>query len=76
MPKPDLEEIKKHFRKTHKNWSDEEINRHALETLNQYILVNKDKLEKEEKLNKEEFEKALDMEFLNLYIDNKNKEKR
>ena len=67
---PDLEIIKKHYRKMHKNWTDEEVENKASETLNKYILLNKDRLIASENQYKAEFEKALDMEFLNLYLDN------
>jgi hypothetical protein len=49
MDTTDLEIIKKHYTKLHKHWSDEEIERQALETLNKYILLNKDKLADSEK---------------------------
>ena len=70
MNAPDLETIKKHFKKLHKDWSDEELERQALETMNKYLLLNKDKLSEAERQDKVEFEKALDRESLNLYLDN------
>ena len=70
MNAPDLETIKKHFKKLHKDWSDEEVERQALETMNKYLLLNKDKLSEAERQDKVEFEKALDRESLNLYLDN------
>ena len=70
MNAPDLETIKKHFKKLHKDWSDEEVDRQALETMNKYLLLNKDKLDEAERQDKVEFEKALDRESLNLYLDN------
>jgi 2-polyprenyl-3-methyl-5-hydroxy-6-metoxy-1,4-benzoquinol methylase len=70
MNAPDLETIKKHFKKLHKNWSDEEVERQALETMNKYLLLNKDRLSEAERQDKEEFEKALDRESWNLYFDN------
>ena len=70
MDTTDLEIIKKHYTKLHKHWSDEEIERQALETLNKYILLNKYKLADSEKQKKVEFEKALDKESWNLYFDN------
>ena len=70
MSTPDLELIKKHYKKLHKDWSAEEVERQALETMNQYLLLNKDKLSEAERQDKVEFEKALDRESLNLYLDN------
>jgi hypothetical protein len=70
MNAPDLETIKKHFKKLHKDWSDEEVERQALETINKYLLLNKDRLSEAERQDKEEFEKALDRESWNLYFDN------
>ena len=70
MSTPDLELIKMHYKKLHKDWSDEELERQALETMNKYLLLNKDKLSEAERQDKVEFEKALDRESLNLYLDN------
>ena len=70
MSTPDLELIKKHYKKLYKDWSDEEVERQALETMNKYLLLNKDKLSEAERQDKVEFEKALDRESLNLYLDN------
>jgi hypothetical protein len=70
MDTTDLEIIKKHYKKLHKDWSDEEIERQSLETLNKYILLNKDKLADSENQKKVELEKALDKESWNLYFDN------
>jgi len=70
MDTTDLEIIKKHYKKLHKDWSDEEIERQSLETLNKYILLNKDKLADSEYQKKVELEKALDKESWNLYFDN------
>ena len=70
MTPPDLELIKKHYKKLHKDWSDEEVERQALETMNKYLLLNKDKLSEAERQDKVEFEKALDRESLNSYLDN------
>ena len=39
MNAPDLETIKKHFKKLHKDWSDEEVERQALETMNKYLFI-------------------------------------
>jgi hypothetical protein len=69
MNAPDLETIKKHFKKLHNDWSDEEVERQALETINKYLLLNKDRLSEAERQDKVEFEKALDREFWNLYFD-------
>ena len=70
MSTPDLELIKKHYKKLHKDWSDEEVERQALETMNKYLLLNKDKLSEAERQDKVEFEKALDRESLYSYLDN------
>jgi hypothetical protein len=70
MNTPNLELIKKHFKKLNKDWSDEEVERQALETMNKYLLLNKDKLSEAERQDQVEFEKALDRESLNLYFDN------
>ena len=70
MSTPDLELIKKHYKKLHKDWSVEEVERQALETMNKYLLLNKDKLAEAERQDKVEFEKALDRESWNLYFDN------
>jgi hypothetical protein len=70
MKVSDLELIKKHFKKLHKDWTDEEVERQALETMNKYLLLHKDKLAESERKDKVEFEKALDRESWNLYFDN------
>lgn len=70
MNTPDLEIIKKHFKKLHKDWSEEEVERQSLETLNKYLIINKDKLLKLENQDKVEFEKALNREAWNLLFDN------
>ena len=70
MKAPDLELIKKHFKKLHKDWTDEEVERQALETMNKYLLLHEDKLAESERQDKVKFEKALDRESWNLYFDN------
>ena len=67
----DLEFIKKHFRKTQKSWTESELEIHAQRVLDNYLSVNKERLSDLEARDKAEFEKALDLEFLNLYLENK-----
>jgi hypothetical protein len=70
MHTPELELIKKHFKKIYKDLSDEEIELKSLETLNKYVLLNKEKMSEAEKLDKLELEKALERESWNLFFDN------
>jgi hypothetical protein len=67
----DLEFIKKYFRKNQKSWSESELEFHAQRVLDNYLSVNKDRLMDLDARDKAEFEKALDLEFLNLYLDKK-----
>ncbi len=60
----------KHLRKTQKSWSEEELTFHAQQMLNHYLLLNKEKLAEWEAKDQAEFEKALDQEFFNLFLDN------
>lgn len=71
MTTTNLEFIKKHLRKTQKSWSESELEFHAQQVLDNYLSVNKERLTDLEVRDKAEFEKALDLEFLNLYLENK-----
>lgn len=61
--------LHKKLKKEHKDWSKEQIDAEAKRILDKYAEDNKDRLEKEAKKNKEDFEKALDREFLNFLMD-------
>ncbi len=60
--------MKKHLKKNFKDMKDDSTDKKANEICSTYINDNKNKAYSE----KEDFEKALDREFLNLYIDWKN----
>jgi hypothetical protein len=60
--------MKKHLKKKFKATKDDSTDKKANEIYSTYLNENKNKASSE----KEDFEKALDREFLNLYIDWKN----
>jgi hypothetical protein len=60
--------MKKHLKKNFKDMKDDSTDKKANEICSTYLNENKNKASSE----KEDFEKALDREFLNLYIDWKN----
>lgn len=69
MATPDLEFIKKYYKKHHKGWSDEKINLKANETLKNYLASNSQRIERDIKESEKMLEDALDREFLNMYIE-------
>ena len=60
----------RYLRKQHKDWSEEMIKAEAQKIWDKYLEDNKERLEQEAKKDKEAFDKAVDMEFLNLWMDN------
>ena len=60
----------RYLRKQHKDWSEEMIKAEAQKILDKYVEDNKERLEQEAKKDKAAFDKAVDMEFLNLWMDN------
>lgn len=63
----------RHLRKLHKDLSEEEIRIKAKTIWDKYVIDNKERLEKEAKQNKEAFDKSVDLEFMNLWMDYINK---
>jgi len=63
----------RYLRKQHKDWSEEKIMEKAKKIWNKYVEDNKEMLEKQEKKDREAFEKALDKEHWNFIMDNYDK---
>jgi len=60
----------RHLRKQHKNWSEVKIKEEAKKIWDKYVEDNKERLEKQEKKDREAFEKFGESDFLNLLMDN------
>ena len=60
----------RYLRKQHKDWSEDKIKAEAQKIWDKYVEDNKERLELEAKKDKEAFDKSVDMEFLNLWMDN------
>ena len=60
----------RYLRKQHKDWSEDKIKAKAQKIWDKYVEDNKERLEQEAKKDKEAFDKSVDMEFLNLWMDN------
>ena len=63
----------RHLRKQHKDWSEDKIRKEAEKIWNKYVEDNKERLEKQEKKDREAFEKSLDKENWNFIMDNYDK---
>lgn len=68
MGTKDLEFIKKNIKNRNKNLSESEIEKMAFEVLQNYLNVNSEKIEREKELQSENFEKAVDLEYLEMYM--------
>ena len=60
----------RYLRKQHKDWSEDKIKAEAQKIWDKYVEDNKERLEQEAKKDKAAFDKSVDMEFLNLWMDN------
>jgi hypothetical protein len=58
----------RHLRKQHKDWTEEQIKAEAIKIWDKYIEDNKERLKEEAKKRKEDFEQALDREFMNFLM--------
>ncbi|MBS4043350.1 MAG: hypothetical protein KGZ59_05995 [Chitinophagaceae bacterium] len=65
--------LKKKIKKLHPNLSDAEVEIKCNEIIENYKIQHADEIALREKNNKEAFERSLDMEFLELYIQHNNK---
>ena len=63
----------RYLRKQHKDWSEDKINEEAKKIWDKYVEDNKERLEKQEKKDREAFEKSLDKEHWNFIMDNYDK---
>ena len=68
MSTPNLEFIKKNIKNRNKNLSDADLDRMASEVLRNYLNSNSEKIKKDKKMQSENFEKALDLEYLEMYM--------
>ena len=68
MSTPDLEFIKKNIKNRNKNLSDADLVRMATEVLQNYLNSNSEKIKKDKQMQSENFEKALDLEYLEMYM--------
>lgn len=69
MDYPEKENIERHLRKKHKDWSEEKIEAEAKEIWHKYFEQNKERLEDQAKENLKKFNESVDREFLNLLMD-------
>ena len=63
----------RYLRKQHKDWSEDKIKEEAQKIWDKYVEDNKERLEKQEKKDREAFEKSLDKEHWNFIMDNYDK---
>jgi 5'-nucleotidase len=63
-------DIIRYLRKKHKDWSEDKIKEEAKKIWKKYAEDNKEQLEMHAKQDKESFERSLDKEFMNLWLDN------
>ena len=68
MSTPDLEFIKKNIKNRNRNLSDADVDRMANEVLQNYINSNLEKIKKDKQMQSENIEKALDLEYLEMYM--------
>ena len=68
MSTPDLEFIKKNIKNRNRNLSDADMDRMANEVLQNYINSNLEKIKKDKQMQSENIEKALDLEYLEMYM--------
>lgn len=59
----------RYLRKQHRDWSKEQINLEAERIWQNYVLINKEKLEEEAKKDLERWNECLDREFRRCWLD-------